>query len=120
MQKKSGSGITRLINAFGWSISGLKAAIKHEKAFQQELALCLLLGPIAIWLGKTDTEQALLIGSLFLILITEMLNSALEAIVDRIGQEHHQLAGRAKDMGSAAVFLALLNAAIIWTLILMP
>ena len=118
MQKKSGTGITRLINAFGWSMSGLKAAIKHEKAFQQELVLCLFLWPTAILLGQNGTEQALLVGSLCLVLIVEMLNSALEAAVDRSGQEHHPLAGRAKDMGSAAVFLAMTNAAVIWALIL--
>ncbi|HIJ78162.1 MAG: diacylglycerol kinase [Desulfobulbaceae bacterium] len=119
MQKNSGNGIKRLINAFGWSMAGLAAATKNEKAFQQELILCLLLGPVAILLGKNATEQALLVGALLLILIVEMLNSALEAVVDRIGPEQHELAGRAKDMGSAAVFLAMVNAAIFWALILL-
>lgn len=118
MEKKSGAGLTRLCNAFGWSMAGFAAALKHEKAFQQELVCCLVLAPFALWLGETGMEKALLLGSLFLILIVEMLNSAVEAVVDRIGGEHHTLSGRAKDMGSAAVFLALANAGLCWLLIL--
>ena len=118
MEKKSGTGLSRLRNAFGWSMAGLAATLKHEKAFQQELGLCLILAPLALWLGGTGVEKALLLGSLFLVLIVEILNSAIEAVVDRFGGEHHPLSGRAKDMGSAAVFLALLNAGICWGLLL--
>jgi len=118
MGKKSGAGLTRLRNAFGWSMAGLAATLKHEKAFQQELALCLILAPIGLWLGETGTAKALLLGSLFLVLIVEILNSAVEAVVDRFGGEHHTLSGRAKDMGSAAVFLALANVALVWILVL--
>ena len=118
MGKKSGAGLTRLRNAFGWSMAGLTATLKHEKAFQQELALCLVLAPIGLWLGETGVAKALLVGSLFLVLIVEILNSAIEAVVDRFGGEHHALSGRAKDMGSAAVFLALANVALVWLLVL--
>ncbi|MHB1463477.1 MAG: diacylglycerol kinase, partial [Armatimonadota bacterium] len=97
---------------------GLKATLKHEKAFQQELGLCLVLAPLALWLGKTGVEKSLLLGSLMLVLIVEILNSAIEAVVDRFGGEHHTLSGRAKDMGSAAVFLALANVALVWLLVL--
>ncbi|MHB8149638.1 MAG: diacylglycerol kinase [Desulfobulbia bacterium] len=118
MDKHSGAGFTRIINAFGWSMAGLKATMKHEKAFQQELGLCLVLAPLGLWLGETGVAKALLVGSLFLVLIVEILNSAIEAVVDRFGTEHHTLSGRAKDMGSAAVFLALANVALIWLLVL--
>ena len=118
MGKKSGGGFTRIRNAFGWSMAGLAATLRHEKAFQQELGLCLVLAPLGLWLGETGVEKALLMGSLFLVLIVEILNSAIEAVVDRFGGEHHTLSGRAKDMGSAAVFLALANAALVWVLVL--
>ena len=116
MGKKSGTGLTRLQNAFGWSMAGLAAALKHEKAFQQELGLCLILAPLALWLGETGSEKALLLGSLTLVLIVELINSAIEAVVDRFGGEIHPLSGRAKDIGSAAVFLALPNVALPWVL----
>ncbi|OGR00691.1 MAG: diacylglycerol kinase [Deltaproteobacteria bacterium RIFOXYD12_FULL_55_16] len=119
MGKKSGTGLARLRNAFGWSMAGLAAALRHEKAFQQELGLCLILAPIALWLGKTGVETALLLGALFLVLIVEIINSAIEAVVDRCGEEIHPLSGRAKDLGSAAVFLALANAALVWILVLL-
>ncbi|MGV1099679.1 diacylglycerol kinase [Thiovibrio sp. JS02] len=119
MNKKSGSGLTRIVNAFGWSMAGLAAACRHEKAFQQELALVLLLAPLALWLGKTGPEKALLLSALFLVLITEIVNSAIEAVVDRFGGEIHPLSGRAKDMGSAAVFLALANVVAVWLLVLL-
>ena len=118
MDKHSGAGFTRIVNAFGWSMAGLRATLKHEKAFQQELALCLVLAPLGLWLGETGVAKALLVGSLFLVLIVEILNSAIEAVVDRFGGEHHALSGRAKDMGSAAVFLALANVALVWLLVL--
>jgi len=118
MEKKSGSGLTRIINAFGWSMAGLAAAFKHEKAFQQEAALVAILAPLTLWLGKTGMEKALLLSTLFLVLITEIINSAIEAVVDRFGGEIHPLSGRAKDMGSAAVFLALANVVVVWLLVL--
>jgi diacylglycerol kinase (ATP) len=100
-------------------MSGLKAAFLKEAAFRQELLLCIILAPLALYLGKTGLEKALLLGSLILVLIVELLNSALEAAVDRISKDQHDLAGQAKDMGSAAVFLSLLNVAIVWLLILL-
>ena len=99
-------------------MQGLKAALRHEAAFSQELIFSTIMLPLGLWLGDNSVERTLLIGCLFLILITELLNSALEAAVDRIGPEHHELSGRAKDLGSAAVFLAFVNWAIIWLLIL--
>ena len=118
MVKKSGSGIGRIFRAFEWSMSGLKAAFSQEAAFRQELLLCIILTPLAFYVGKTGVEKALLLGSLMLVLIVELLNSAVEAAVDRISKDHHDLAGQAKDMGSAAVFLSLLNVAVVWFLIL--
>lgn len=100
-------------------MAGFKAAWRHEKAFQQELILCCILMPVGIWFGKNGVERALLLGALLLVLVVEMLNSAIEAVVDRIGEEHHLLAGRAKDMGSAAVFIALVNAALVWIFVLL-
>lgn len=119
MQAKSGkTGIARIIAATGNSWAGLRAAFKHEAAVRQELLLLVVLTPLAFWLGETGVEYALLIGSLLLVLMVELLNSAIEAVVDRIGPEHHELAGRAKDIGSAAVFVALAHAALIWLLVL--
>ena len=118
MIKKSGTGIDRLFKAFGWSMSGLKAAFTKETAFRQEFLLCIILAPLALYLGETGVEKALLLGSLLLVLIVELLNSAVEATVDRISKDQHELAGQAKDMGSAAVFLSLLNVVIVWLLIL--
>lgn len=119
MEKRGGKGLTRLFRAFGWSMSGLKATFVHEAAFRQELLLCAILAPFSFYFGKTGVEKSLLLGSLLLILIVELLNSAIEATVDRIGADEHDLAGRAKDMGSAAVFLALVNAGVIWLLIIL-
>ncbi len=118
MSKPGSTGITRIIKAGGYSWAGLKAAFKHEAAFRQELALCVLMVPLGLWLGQTGIERALLIGSLLLVLMVELLNSAIETVVDRIGSEHHELSGRAKDIGSAAVFIALLNVIVIWGLVL--
>ena len=120
MGKPGNTGISRIIKATGYSWAGLRAAFRHEAAFRQELALCLVLVPVAIWLGQTGVEQALLIGSLLLVLIVELLNSALEAVVDRFGGEQHELSGRAKDIGSAAVFIALLTVIAVWGLVLFP
>ena len=119
MGKPGNTGIKRIINAAGYSWAGLKAAFKHEAAFRQELALCVVLVPAGLWLGQSSVERALLIGSLLLILIVELLNSAIEAVVDRFGGEQHELSGRAKDIGSAAVFIALLNATLVWALVLL-
>ena len=117
-QTPKATGLTRLIRAFGYSMQGFAGCFRHEAAFRQETAASLLLIPLALWLGHNGVERALLIGSWLLVPLTELLNSALEAVVDRIGPEHHELAGRAKDIASAAVFLALVNAAVCWFLIL--
>lgn len=118
MAKSGATGIKRIINAAGYSLRGLSAAFKHESAFRQELALCVVLVPAAIYLGQTHIERSILIGSLLLVLIVELLNSAIEAIVDRVGHEHNELSGRAKDIGSAAVFVSLANVVIIWGIII--
>ncbi len=116
--KQNGMGLKRIRKAYSYSMQGLQAAFRHEAAFSEELLLIAIMLPIGMWASDNNTERTLLIGSLFLILIVELLNSAIEAVVDRIGSEHHELSGRAKDLGSAAVFLTLVNAAIIWLLIL--
>ena len=110
--------IRRLLRATVYSWRGLLAAVRAEQSFQQELVVLAVLTPVALWLGRGGVERALLLGSLLLVLIVELLNSGLEAVVDRIGRERHPLAGRAKDMGSAAVFLSLVNAGLIWLLVL--
>jgi diacylglycerol kinase (ATP) len=115
---KGKTGLRRLANAFGYSVAGTFAAFKHEDAFRQEVILATILAPAAIYYGETAIEQALMIGSLLLIIIVELLNSSIEATVDRISVKHHKLAKRAKDIGSAAVFFSLVNAAVIWFLIL--
>lgn len=112
-------GVTRLIKSANYSWRGLKTTFKHEEAFRQELLLLLFLVPIALWLADTGIERALLIGSLLLILIVELLNSGIEAAIDRFGGEYHILSARAKDMGSAAVLIALINAALIWLFVLL-
>ena len=117
MAKPGATGLTRILNAFGYSMKGMRAAIQHESAFRQEAALFVILLPAALWLGQGWLQYILLIGSLLLVLIVELLNSSIEAVVDRISDEHHELAGRAKDMGSAAVFISLANVVLIWALI---
>ncbi len=114
MAKTGITGLKRIINASKYSWLGLKAAFNHEAAFRQELLLTLVLVPAAIYLGKTLFEIAILLSTLVLVLIVELINSAIEAIVDRISDEHHELSGRAKDLGSAAVLLALLLMSICW------
>lgn len=116
MQKTT--GLTHLIKSTGYSIQGLKSALKHEAAFRHEVSLAAILIPLACWLGEDKIEIALMIGSVLLVLVAELLNSAVEAVVDRIGTERHELSGRAKDQGSAAVFVALVNVAVIWGLML--
>lgn len=117
-EKSNGVGLARIVRAARCSLLGFKAAYTCEQAFRQELLLCVLLVPLGLWLGQSSMERALLVGSLLLILIVELLNSSIEAIVDRIGTEHHELSGRAKDIGSAAVFLSFVHAAVIWLLVL--
>ena len=115
---KGKTGLRRLMNAFSYSIAGTLAAFKHEDAFRQEVFLAVVLTPVALYFGETAIDQALMISSLLLIIIVELLNSSIEATVDRISIKHHKLAKRAKDIGSAAVFFSLINAAVIWFLIL--
>lgn len=112
------TGFTHLIKSTGYSIQGLKSALKYEAAFRHELSLALLLIPLACWLGEDKIEIALMVGSILLVLVVELLNSAIETVVDRIGLERHELSGRAKDQGSAAVFVALINVAVVWGLML--
>lgn len=111
-------GLRRIWNAAIYSIAGIRATWKNEAAFRQELILCVFLVPAALWVGHTAVERALLIGSCLLVLIVELLNSAIEAVVDRIGADMHKLSGRAKDMGSAAVFISLWMTVICWGLII--
>ncbi|WP_240503788.1 diacylglycerol kinase [Lonsdalea iberica] len=112
------TGITRLVKATGYSLQGLKQAWRHEAAFRQETILTLAGIIIACWLPVSILERLLLIGAVVLIVIVELVNSAIEAVVDRIGPEYHELAGRAKDLGSAAVLVACLLAAVVWGVLL--
>jgi len=114
MAKTGATGFTRIVNAAGYSWLGFKAAYRYEAAFRQELWLSIVLVPVALFFGPDYADKALLIASLAFILLVEILNSALEAVVDRHGDELHELAGRAKDMGSAAVLLAFLIAGLVW------
>lgn len=114
MAKTGATGFTRIINAAGYSWLGFKAAYRHEAAFRQELWLAIALTPVAIIYGQTFSDRVILIASLVFILLVEILNSALEAVVDRHGDEAHPLSGRAKDMGSAAVFLAFVITGLVW------
>ncbi len=114
MAKTGATGLTRIINAAGYSWLGLKAAYLNEAAFRQELWLIIVLTPIALIYGPSYADKAILIASLLFILLVEILNSAIEAVVDRFGDEIHPLSGQAKDMGSAAVMLAFFITALIW------
>ena len=114
MAKPGATGVTRIINATGYSMKGLKSAWINEAAFRQELMLILLLMPLAFWLGDSLNQILLLIVISWLVVIVEILNSAIEAVVDRVGSEHHELSGRAKDLRSAAVFIALTLNALVW------
>ena len=116
---KGKTGLRRVLNAAGYSWAGLRAAFRHEDAFRQETFLALVLIPLALILGGAGIERALMIGAVLLVLIVELLNSAVEAAVDRISLEHSDLIKRAKDMGSAAVMLSLINVAVVWILILL-
>ena len=115
---KGKTDLRRLWNAFGYSLAGIRAAYKHEDAFRQEIHLAAVLIPLALWLPATHIGKALMIGSVLLVIIIELLNSAIEATVDRISLEHHDLAKRAKDIGSSAVLVSLINAVIVWGLVL--
>jgi Diacylglycerol kinase len=110
----------RIWLATKWSMQGLRAAWLNESSFRLEVYLLAILGPLGLWLGADGIERALLLGSCLLVLGVELLNSAIEAVIERYGAEHHELAGRAKDMGSAAVFMLMLNVVLTWGLILGP
>lgn len=112
-------GLMRIVRATGYSLAGLKAAFRLEPAFRQELAFAVVLIPLAFVVGRTLVETALLIVTLVIVFIVELINSAIEAIVDRIGSEHNELSGRAKDIGSAAVMLALVLVVTVWSLVLL-
>jgi diacylglycerol kinase (ATP) len=116
---KGKTGLRRLLNATRYSLEGFAAAARHEDAFRQELLLVVALAPLALWLGDNGLERAALVAVLLLVLIVELLNSAIEAAVDRISFENHRLAKRAKDIGSAAVMLSLVNAGVVWLLIIL-
>jgi diacylglycerol kinase (ATP) len=119
MENKGKHGIPRLISATGYSLKGLKSAWHREAAFRQEVGLLVVLTPAALWLGQTYTQKALLIFSVLVVLIVEILNSAVESIVDRIGPERHPLSGQAKDLGSAAVFISLVVVVLVWGCIIL-
>jgi diacylglycerol kinase (ATP) len=116
--KQGRTGIARVIAATGYSLAGLRQTWQHEAAFRQEAVLMLAMTPAAFWLGNSATDIAILLASCFVVLITELLNSAVEAVVDLASPEHHVLAGRAKDMGSAAVFVSLAQVVVVWGLFL--
>jgi diacylglycerol kinase (ATP) len=118
MAYSGNTGLTRIIKAGQYSWQGFRAAYKHEEAFRQEVWVLLVAVPLALWFGDNGVEKALMIGSILLLLIVELLNSAVEAVVDRTGMEPHKLSGRAKDMGSAAVTVAIMNVVIVWVLML--
>jgi diacylglycerol kinase (ATP) len=111
--------IARLVRAARYSLSGLHDAVWRHTSFRQELLAGVVLTPIAIWLGDNGVERALLLSSLMLVLIVELVNSAVETVVDRVGTEPNELSGRAKDLGSAAVLLSLLNVGVVWGFVLL-
>ena len=119
-QKKiNGAGLARIFRAMICSKSGIIAAFRNEAAFRQEVILCVFLLPLALWLGGTNVERALLTGTLFIVLIVELLNTAVEVVVDRISADRHELSGLAKDLGSAAVSMAILLTVVVWALVLL-
>jgi len=113
-------GPRRILLATKWSLQGLRFAWLYESSFRLEVYLLVILAPLGLWLGNNGVERALLVGSGLLVLSIELLNSAVEAVIERYGAEHHELAGRAKDMGSAAVFVLMINVVLTWALILGP
>jgi diacylglycerol kinase (ATP) len=118
--QKSATGLRRILNATRYSLEGLAAAARHEAAFRQELLLAAVFVPLGLWLGANGVERALLAGSVLMVLAVELLNSAVEAVVDRASPEKHELAKRAKDYGSAAVMVALAVAGLVWLVLLLP
>ena len=116
---KGKTGLRRVLNATRYSIEGLAAAWKHEAAFRQEAMLAVVLVPVGLWLGRTGVEKALLAGSVLAVLVVELLNSGVEAIVDRASPEIHELAKRAKDLGSAAVMVSIAATCLVWGLVLL-
>ena len=117
MGKPGKTGLGRVIDAFGYSMKGLAASWKYEAAFRQEVGLAIVLIPTAFWLAQTHVELILLISSVFWVLMAELANSSVEAVVDRTGSEHHDLSGRAKDIGSALVFVSLVLLAVVWGIV---
>ncbi|MBI1887018.1 MAG: diacylglycerol kinase [Nitrosomonadales bacterium] len=115
---KGKTGLQRLWNALGYSLDGFRAAYQHEDAFRQEILLAALLIPLALWLPVSHAGKALMVASVLLVLVVELLNSAIEATVDRISLDNHNLAKRAKDIGSAAVLVSLINVLAVWGLVL--
>ncbi|WP_299494255.1 diacylglycerol kinase [uncultured Shewanella sp.] len=118
MKPENNHGIKRVIKATGFSMKGLAAAWKHEAAFRQELILAIILLPTALLINVSLVEKLILVMTLFIVLITELLNSAVEAVVDRVGSEHHALSGQAKDIASAAVFVSLVLCGLTWLMVL--
>lgn len=112
-------GVAKLIAAMGYSVAGFKAAYKNEEAFRLELIAFIVLVPVALLLGESNIDKVLLVGSLILVLVAELFNTAIEAVVDRSGDEYHELAGRAKDLGSAAVLTCLILVLFVWGLLLL-
>lgn len=117
MSKPGKTGVARVIDAFGYSMKGFAATWRYEAAFRQEVGLAIILIPTAFWLAQTHIELILLISSVFWVLMAELANSSVEAVVDRTGSERHELSGRAKDIGSALVFISLVLLAIVWGII---
>ena len=113
-------GPAGVLRAARWSMLGLRAAWLHESSFRLEVCLFAVLGPLGWWLGATPVEQVLLIGSCLLVMAMELMNSSMEAVIERFGPERHELAGRAEDMGSAAVFVLMMNVVLVWALLLLP
>jgi diacylglycerol kinase (ATP) len=117
MSKPGNTGLRRIVNATFFSLAGFRTAWRDEAAFRQEALLCVVLLPAGVWLGRTAVERALLIGSCLLVLVVELLNTGIENVVDRVGQEPHRLSGQAKDLGSAAVCTSLVLTLLVWSLI---
>ena len=117
MGKPGNTGLRRVVNATFFSLAGLRTAWQSEAAFRQECLLAAVLIPAGLWLGQDAVQRALLVGTCFLVLIVELLNTAVEYVVDRVGTDHHRLSGQAKDVGSAAVFVSLALTLVVWVLI---
>ena len=118
MPKPGETGIRRILSACRYSKQGLKSCFHNEAAFRQEVLACVIMFPLGLYLGEGGAEKAMLLGSCLLVIIIEILNSGIEAVVDRVGHEHHNLSGLAKDLGSAAVMISIINAGLVWGLIL--